>query len=241
MQYSLFDRGSSILQQQIRSTRCAYAIHFSRRPVIKVYGLLRTGTNYVTKLLELNFRAFTLLSTEEGWKHGPCQYSNKLKYVFLVKNPYSWIISFYDWEKIHGRTSAETLEDFILDSTSHPILRGVWDLGNPIEAWNKSLRSWIQLKDRENVVFLRYEDLLESFDNRMLQIKGSLNLEQRLSSFQDLETRVDNWKTPSPRKKLSRDYYQQNKFIEAFSESDLALMRQYLDPEIVTSLGYTVY
>jgi len=217
-----------------------YAINLGRRPVVKVYGLLRTGTNYMTKLMELNFDVFCLASTEEGWKHGACQYNEHFYYVFLVKNPYSWIVSFREWEQIHNRSDASSLTEFITDTVTQCQLNDAWVLDNPVSAWSESLRSWSKYQDRNNVIFVRYEDLLDSFDKQLGRIGNAFGFKRLDDKFRNLETRADNWSTPKPRRNLSPDFYRNEEYMKLFSPGDLEIMRKYLDRELVESYGYSV-
>jgi len=206
--------------------------------VVKTYGLLRTGTNYMTRLVEINYRALCLGAVEGSWKHGPCAYDPHLKYVFLVKDPYSWIVSFLEWERIHGRFCGRSLSEFLATPVTHPQLRRVWGCEDVISAWNESLRSWKTLSETDNVVFVRYEDLLQSFERELRRVSESLGLAQRGSRLANLDERADTWNTPKPRKKLSREYYQNAEYLREFSESDLEMMRQRLDFDLVRAFGY---
>lgn len=228
------------VQRYIRRLSKWHAIKVGRKPVIKVYGLLRTGTNYMTRLLELNFDVFCLASTENGWKHGKCQYNEKLYYVFMVKNPYSWIVSFREWEQLHGRSSDNTLTEFMSGSVTHPQLKEAWALDNPISAWSIALNSWSAYQGLSNVVFVRYEDLIDSYDEQLCRIGDTFGFSKRWESFRNLEARADSWKTPRPRRKLSRDFYRNEEYLQLFTENDMALIRASLNRELVESYGYKV-
>lgn len=240
MSGTLKSRTARALRRHYRSARVEYAVHLSPSPAVKVYGLLRTGTNYLTKLLEINFHAFPLQSVEYGWKHGPCEYSRKIQFVFLTKNPYSWIRSFWEWEKIHQRTQACSLEEFMLQEISHPELRRKWNAATPVDAWNVSLRSWLELENCDNVVFLRYESLLGDFETQMQVIQDKLSLRARHSTYHNLETRADNWETPKPRKELKTAYYRQGKFINDFSDAEIQILHDRIDPAIASKFGYEI-
>lgn len=233
-------RGERLLQRYNRRLHIWYAKNMGQRPVVKVYGLLRTGTNYMTRLLELNFDVFCLASTEEGWKHGACEYNEQFYYVFLVKNPYSWIVSFREWEQIHGRTDASSLTEFISSAVTQQQLNDAWKLENPVTAWSESLRSWSQYQGRSNVIFVRYEDLLDSFDNQLKQIGNAFGFKPLGERFRNLETRADNWSTPKPRRKLSPDFYRNKEYLKLFTKNDLEIMSKFLNQEMVESFGYNV-
>jgi len=240
MTRSLIERSEGLLKVHGRRIHRFYSTNISSRPVIKVYGLLRTGTNYMTGLLDLNFNVFCLFSTEEGWKHGPCKFNEKFKFVFIVKDPYSWVFSFWKWEKIHNRTDSETLTEFLSGPVTQPQLNANWNLVNPITAWNESLRSWRQYQDKDNVIFVRYEDVIGSLSDQLEQIRTKFNLKPNYAEYRNLQARVDNWKTPIPRPKLNPDFYRNKEYLHAFTKHDINLMRQHLDAVLVESFGYKV-
>lgn len=234
---------SDVVRLPIRRIRVWARIRrmaFSGPPVIKVHGLLRTGTNYMQKLLNNNFDVVCLGDTESGWKHGPCNYKSYINYVFLVKNPYSWVRSFMEWEKIHKRIGGITLEEFLVAPVSHPELREAWSVSNPVEAWNRTLESWTRYMSRGNVVFIRYEDLLGSFDEQMSGIRDSLGLDMKSDSFVNITARADNWKTPKPRKSLDRDYYLNKTYLEECTPGEMNIIAANLDDQIVRQFGYEV-
>jgi len=59
----------------------------SRRRVVKVHGLLRTGTNYVSALLGENLDVQVLGPEKGGWKHGPIDMAEGVTTVVVVKSP----------------------------------------------------------------------------------------------------------------------------------------------------------
>lgn len=233
-------RGLRRMRANMRRVRVWYAMRFGRTPVVKVYGLLRTGTNYIARLIDLNFDTFCLGSVEEGWKHGPCAYDAGIKYVFMVKDPYSWLVSFMEWERIHGRFSGQTVTEFLAGPVTHPELKNAWHCGDVVSAWNQSLAAWRANETEENVVFIRYEDVLESFENVLCRIGGVLGLRQRQQKLMDLAVRADDWETPKPRKQLSKEYYREARYLEQFTEADLQTMRERLDHGLVKAYGYKV-
>jgi len=214
------------------------AITCGRRPVVKVYGLLRTGTNYITRLIDLNFDVFCLESTEEGWKHGPCNYHERFYYVFMVKDPYSWLSSFYEWELIHNRTKAGSLSEFITGPVTHPELQRAWSIDYPISAWSESLRSWSIYKNENNVIFLKYEDLLESFTDQLANLSQRFGFKPKNEVFLNLTKRADDWATPKPRKKLSQDYYTNKEYLKQFTSDDIEFIQKCLDMNMVEEFGY---
>lgn len=211
------------------------------RPVVKTHGLLRVGTNYVQALLNANFSALTLDSSDGGWKHGPCHYDARRKFIFVVKNPYAWLVSFRNWERIHNRSAAESLAEFASQPISHGELKAAWEVNSPVEAWNKAIRSWLSFNDRENVVFIRYVDLIADFAGQLARIRDRLHLKMKVPDFVNIPTRADNWETPNPRQPLEVDAYRSEKYLEEFDEPALALLRRQLDPDLLERFNYRLY
>lgn len=230
------------LNNYIRNCKVYYQKHYSNLPIIKVVGLLRTGTNYVTRLIDINFNVFCLNSEEEGWKHGPCNYNDRYYFVFITKDPYSWIISFKEWEEIHHRSDAsKTIKDFMIDPITHNKLKSAWHASNPVDAWNKAIQSWNGYSDKNNTIFIRYEDLLVSFHDVLAKIQYKFSLEMNYQTFKNIEKRADIWKTTKPRKKMDLDFYKNKQYMGLYTEPELNLMRLHLNDEIVKRNGYKIF
>lgn len=205
---------------------------------VKVISLPRSGSNYLGKLLDLNFNTILLGNTEIGWKHGPCQYEICSDFIFICKNPYSWIISLKNWEEIHCRIGAISLSEFLQSPVSHPEFRDIWGAKSVIDAWNKALNSWMQCKGKSNTLFIKYENLICDFQNQMELIRDKFKYNTKNADFLDITPRADNWKTPNPRKKLNLRYYLNEEYMMEFTGRDLQIIRDNIDTELVAKLGY---
>jgi uncharacterized protein YuzB (UPF0349 family) len=65
---------------------------------IFVNGIQRSGTNYLTSILELNTNLDVSEYDNLHWKHDICKYdlngkSNKKSIITIIKNPYTWVES----------------------------------------------------------------------------------------------------------------------------------------------------
>ena len=217
------------------------ALNIFRLPAVKIHGLLRAGTNYLEAVMAKNFRVKCLGSDEGGWKHGHCRLEPWKKYVFVVKNPYAWLVSFYDWEKIHNRTSARNLGEFIEQAVSHDQLRLEWQAEHPIDVWNKALTSWSLDSTNVPSLFVRYEDLINDFDTEMSRLRDYFKLTMRQRAFSNIESRVDTWPTPKPRKPFQIEYYKDHKYLADFKAANLATIGQQLNTGLLSRFGYDVY
>lgn len=184
---------------------------------IKLYGLPRSGTNYIKFLLQINFQNTTVLMNILGWKHGfvhdkiywdtrdwygeaknlDCllgkkviylfkgrkilkdvsrkkinlikkQYKNQsLYYFFIIKNVYSWIVSYanYTNKKVGSLKEREILQ-----------LIKIWNLKN-----NNYLD--FVIRNPQNALIIKYEDLLRKSDfNKTLNlIKKRFKLSKKIT------------------------------------------------------------
>ena len=80
----------------------------------KVYGIQRTGTNFLTSLIRKNIKKSNVAVNGFGWKHGyvlsrdgivnwkrtknvDIEIPNNIKPIIIIKNPYSWYNSIKRW------------------------------------------------------------------------------------------------------------------------------------------------
>jgi hypothetical protein len=204
---------------------------------VKVHGLLRTGTNYIAALLQENFRVRALGPDEGGWKHGPIQVGSSAIVVVTFKSPYTWLTSFYDWERIHERTRATTLLEFASAPVTHPRLAEVWAPTDPLDAWNRTTTNWLHDAGQRNFLIVRYEDMISDVAAELGRFESFSSARRRHEVIADIEQRVDTWPTPNPRGPLDRSRYRAGNGSGV--EADVrTLMDQRLDPALLTSLGY---
>jgi hypothetical protein len=206
-----------------------------RRRVVKVHGLLRTGTNYVSALLGENLDVRVLGPEKGGWKHGPIDETEDVTVVVVVKNPYTWLESFYRWELIRQRTEAATLTDFASSPVSHPQLASVWGGTDPIDTWNKATTSWIRAEEGGNVLVVRYEDVIADIGRELDRFVQRFPAKRRHRAPIDITARVGpGWKTVGP---VDRDHYAKVD-LPGLDGGLVALLDRRADRELIRTLGY---
>jgi hypothetical protein len=178
---------------------------------------------------------------EAGWKHGPIELAPCTTFVVTTKDPYRWLVSFHNWEQIHHRTAETDLARFACAPVTHPQLRATWAASDPIDAWNRSMASWLADVDAGRAVLVRYEDLLGDLDGQVTRLEQACGARRRATAFVDISERVDAWATPEPRRALDRAQYVPSGPPPEFAEDALALMRERLGRGIVDRLGYARY
>jgi hypothetical protein len=135
---------------------------------VKIFGIERSGTNYIEALLRENVKGLKIYVNCFGWKHGYIQpvdkwymdegnvikeYSkafkttDKLDYIMIIKNPYSWHNSIKKWHY------QNTQEAFDLDRWFNKYRKLYLHYINHAEKRHKFWRYG---------TFLRYEDLLKA-------------------------------------------------------------------------------
>lgn len=161
-----------------------------------LYGERGTGTNYLENLMDINFNAE--LTWEYGHKHFPGFCDEKLRtsddtlFICIIRNIYDWLNSFYrpKWhlplkfmtelteeEKIHKFLNEEfySIKE-TGDMSELPECRNIYTgerYKNIFELRYTKHNFFINLhKKVKNVILIRYEDLVQNFDNTMLRIKN---------------------------------------------------------------------
>lgn len=206
--------------------------------VIKPHGQLRTGTNYLTWLLASNFGVRVLGSEEGGWKHGPIQIAPDTHYIVVSKDIDEWVSSFWTWERIHGRSNASSLIDFLTAEVTHPVLRRVWQAAHPVDAWNRAYRCWFAQSASAPVLFVRHESLVRRFEETLERIEVSFGLTRLKPSFINRAERADDWETPLPRPALELERYHSAARSEPLDHESLTFVHNNVDDSLRAHLGY---
>lgn len=100
-------------------------------------------------------------------------------------------------------------------------------------------KQWLKFKDErpEKIMLVRYESLLTDFENTMTGLKDHWDLEQISDSLQNLQ-KVNMSKNFNEEK---RQAYIEGKFYEKFSDKELRVLTGHLDPEVMERLGYQMH
>lgn len=214
------------------------------RRVVKVHGLLRTGTNYLSAVVGENLDVTVLGPENGGWKHGPIEPAPGVGVVVVVKSPFTWLESFYNWERIRQRTEAPTLTEFAEAPVSHPELARVWRAHDPVDAWNKATASWVAASAAGadaaggDVVVVRYEDVIADLAGTLDRVTERIPARRRHRRPVDIEDRVGpGWKTVGP---VDRDHYGTDGTDGAgqVDEDLVRAVRARLDLDLARSLRY---
>lgn len=199
---------------------------------IKIYGLKRTGTAYLTWLFQYNLKDTIIFVDYPVKKNYSPQIINDIKtknkknytlssdlmeptiinypfYILCIKSPYSWYLSMCRFHRI----------------SAFPVREGY------IKLWNKRNREYQEFF-RDNVFvsrIVKYEEMLNN-PSGVCDIFSSF----RQPYFMNCLDNVRNGK------KFNRDYYVNEEYISRFSKKDLRVFDGELDKDLMDILEYKV-
>jgi len=180
-----------------------------------------------------------------GWKHAapPLELlteANDIYIVFLVKNPYSWLLSLArrPYHSLQNRPS--TFAEFVtrpwitVRRENAPAL-----IENPVELWNFKMRSYFDTAASAGVQmrFVKSEDFVQDQESAVSDI-----LEMTGRKEEKFEQVIEATKTVD--RKLGRDleyykdYYRDTKWQQELDSDSIGRINTFLDPVLMEKLGY---
>lgn len=221
---------------------------------IKIHGLQRSGTNYLSHLINENFHGVKVLVNLGGWKHGhyvaPWAVGKEVHVLGIVKNPYSWLVSMFKYWgpdktlRIGPDLEGITFDEFVRNRVFFERQKDIpflYRAKNPVDHWNNMNFHWTSLRmNQKKLCMLGYEALLDNAESTTKKIGINLGLKQK-----DVFVDSNNTFTPSGENiKLSdekfskKDYYLGSKFLEHYTPELLDFVNQELDIDLMVQFGY---
>ena len=222
-----------------------------------LYGMQRTGSNYVQQVLLQNFQdirfynnsfarclpshkhfrlydekaiipdsrfynSFTYSRFKDFKEHvGKVTEREISIFIVCIKDPYSWYLSY----KKHARKNRFTY--FKKSLNSHYLID-----------YNLFYRKWLDfsMEAPDEVLIIKYEDLIEDLDGSLQRIGKKFNLERSSESI------VNPAKVNMNRAftKARSFYYKEKKYLDLISEQEKSVIRHLLDPELISLTGYQI-
>jgi len=251
--------------------------------IIKIYGERNTGTQYLKKLIKLNFdlkllpgilpkpfrivwflnlyfpslyRRFPLVnwlldyyfkitfSKNLGWKHTlifselleTSQINlNNVYFITITKNPYSWLLSFYN-RPYHSQNKYENFEEFLLKPWKTLKCENYSkDFKNPIEMWNLKNKFYIDLKEKYIVENIRYEDLLLNLENVINKISKRFNISRKYKIAKNIEIST---KDKEKNYNFYYDYYINELWKNKLNKDSINIINKFLDESVLDYFKY---
>jgi hypothetical protein len=225
----------------------------------KVYGERRSGTSYLTLLLQRNF-TFDYLgphwTSPLGWKHGVPDAtilagdprSAETAFFFLTRNPYNWVWSMKRYAPHMLHKCALPLPQFFADPWDE---RGrISEDGVAIEG--SSYANLLDLRYRKfaaaDVIaaqpmhrILRYEDMVSDWSGFLRRCETEFGLKRRLRELHDATDRADATRDAEFADDRRADIDARNTkaaVVEFFGRDNLAALNRLIDWEVEARFGY---
>jgi hypothetical protein len=227
------------------------------RKIIKQYGLPRSGTNYIKCFIEKNYFVRVLSNFNDcghalSWKHGK-YVPTTLDCFATIKDPYSWIVSFYkytkskwaSWVKPPWKIEESKLQSLDQFVTSECVMcpYGVQVADDefvdcepqayktPIDYWNDMVDNW-----SKHVLVFRFEDLLGDFRYDAIE---------RYRKNQQAETIKQVVLPGYEQSVLSNDlfdfgYYKEKQFMDSLSRQAIKIINDTVRLDLMTKFGYDI-
>jgi len=153
----------------------------------KIYGQIRTGTNYISSIILNNFSDTIVFMNVGGWKHGKLIEipnvielvdtvdintknnieidntidlftNNKVNFLVIIKNPYMWIHS------VSTILKKEITPEFVIEY---------------ITIWNDIYSNYKYYIENGKAYLVKYEILIEQPNETLNKIKNNFNLTKK--------------------------------------------------------------
>ena len=255
--YGERNTGTNYLEQLAREhLRCrVYEGNLPRR-MEQVTTVLSRSTNHhpwLQRPIEANrdFWFRRLHHRTLGWKHaevpvrrsgteaGP--YPTGTRFVAMVKNPYSWLLS------LHRRPYQGLRHSFWAPMPFDDFLRTPWPtisrehsrtaFATPMALWSTKVAAYDRLDAYGATSGLRYEDLLADPAGELRRLAADLDLAMTASRFRDVERSTKNDGRSSAD---YRAYYLGERWRDELTEEQIGFINEHLDRELVQRWGYVL-
>lgn len=205
-----------------------------------VYGMHRSGTNWLSKLVKSSVGGDYLPTNERArhkdWKHTFTKdnFTSDITYLYIYKNPYQWIESVgRNCEDIHGilgnlpRGNKHSIPTYNRGKS-----RGNTDILSLCTLYNKTLGLWLEKSKRYDIRFIYYNTLLEDIDHLTQFIDTTSPIEDVNMEYHvniKMQRNIDD---------SIRDYYKEG-LPENLSKETTAYISENINDELFDKLNIT--
>ncbi len=183
-----------------------------------------------------------------GWKHMLVPHYQVLQktdvdmeqtlFLFLVKNPYAWLLSLYR-RPYHNYRPAATFAAFIQEKW--PTVRreqaGRPFFINPIVMWNEKTSAYIRLTQHVHSQIIRYEDLIAD-PQAIVQNLVRKGAPRKNTTFRNITASLKGEEDKDFR--FYQTYYLKEQWRKELSNDAIRFINAQLDEALLQKLGYHV-
>lgn len=217
---------------------------------VKIHGLQRSGTNYIAYLINENYENCRSLINVGGWKHGhykiPLTLEHEVHVLTIVKNPYSWLVSMYNYWKnknIGQDLCGVPFKDFVKNRAIFERQKDVpylFRAANPVQHWNNMNFHWCSiLIDTKKLFILRYESLISNKEMCLNEISKLFSL-KRKDVIQDCTNSMipaDELPKPSEQK-WQKEFYDNRAYLDLYDQETFDFVNNQLDLDVMIAFRY---
>lgn len=215
---------------------------------IKIHGLQRSGTNYVQFLLNENLET-EVLANIGGWKHGPYCFPwslyQEVHIIVVVKNPYYWLFSLYNYwkEKKLGMNLENCFfNQFLRSNTFFEQGKGIpclYRASNPVQYWNNMNFHWCSIRmNTKKLLIIPYEAALENPEEIVNLISEELKINKKTNFKLTTKKLEPNGEKYNFGEDFDRSIYEKKKYLEFFDNESIEFVNNELDKELMNLLRY---
>jgi len=223
---------------------------------IKIHGLQRSGTNYISHLMNENFHGVKALVNVGGWKHGhymaPWLVGHEVHILGIVKNPYSWLVSMFKYWgpdkklRIGPDLAGVTFDEFVRNRIFIERQRDIpylFRARNPVDHWNNMNFHWTTIRmNQKKLCMISYEAILSNTEKYIEKIGNNMGLKQKT-----VFSGSDKTFTPSGEelKQSENDFTKKNYYLgeagylDHYTPELIEFVNQELDIDLMVQFGYS--
>lgn len=202
-----------------------------------VYGLPRSGTNYLEFMLTRNLNFVCPINMHE-WKHGLIN-QREVRFFIIYKDPFSWLNSIYRYNqkyafclKKHDSISSFIRGDMVLDETEFNPKSHIE--GNPVDIYNNMIGHYSENSSDLNCGVLNYEsfmvDSVESM-REICAITGDEMPENLVHPGIPIFNELSSVNAVSREMYEKKSFYINRSYMRFFSSDDIDFVSRKIDKE----------
>lgn len=219
---------------------------------VKVYGEMRTGTNYLVALIASNYPNISIYRSGFGWKHGAPRvdviknWYNKngvpLKLILITKDPFSWV-----WSIISGALRGILSKQHILKDKKNKLkdldlLTDKRVHKSLVDRWNKRNRVWLETIEKFNLDTGKYKLITGVHIPYVSLIRNAKQvLKSNLGKFKKPFANISKVVNPGnivSGQSFNKDYYIKRRFMNSLPKDLIRYIKKHIDRDLVIKLGY---
>ena len=215
-----------------------------------LYGLQRSGTNYLERVIARKFKVKFLNNKTD--RSNPLHkhfriYDNK---DIIPEPKYKNNIDIENIEQFEKLIGDQVNYYLVISKDPYSWLQSYQNWAEQcnwpenehhyIEEYNLFYGKWLDFSNcKTNVIFIRYIDLLKDLDSELNRLKRIMGLRKRLfAKIFPNRGRIIKVSQSSKFTESRRNYYINKKYLEMYSDNEIEDINKKLDSEIIESLGY---